>query len=568
MLLFFQAAGGPPLARAQPRPAPRPLEDYSVRFGQGESVVAFTAVDDRLYVRPVEWSGRQPLERVEGDRFRMEQRPERTFAFGRDAGRVARVDVAGMDVNGRFERLGPAKRPLEDFVEGRGRAAYDGFGGRGVAFPQAVALVREVAAKRASCAAALVEFLEAAVSGGHQHAATLASLGQARIATGDRKGAREALEAAARLDPALTGAQDALRMLAGRQDAGWELPFPLDAAYRPPTAVELARVERIWDGRDLSPAAVNVEDRYPLEYLGVSYEADVVSHLVHGSRHYGVVLTPSAARPRTRPVVLEIKGVSWNYFTLAVPDGSTALRLLGGEAAGFVFVLPGLRGETLRANGREYRSEGDPSDSWDGATDDAIAFLNVALQRAPAADPGRIAAFGRSRGGSVALLAGERDPRIGRVLAWSAPAGWIEDMRQEGWTQREMVGEGLRRRSSANEIGGQPVRTFLRPAVGRRESLEQVRNRLIASSPVYFVRRLPRTEAHWGLDDPIVPSGNGERIRDAAGADAAARERVRVVFHAEGGHDLDPALARPASKAFLLGLARDAPRAGGRAWTR
>jgi dipeptidyl aminopeptidase/acylaminoacyl peptidase len=254
-------------------------------------------------------------------------------------------------------------------------------------------------------------------------------------------------------------------------------------------------------------------------------------------------------------VILEAKGVSWNFFPLEVPKGSTAQNVLAADASAFVFVLPGFRGETLKANGKEHTSEGDPAESWDGAADDAIAFLNVALERAPAADPARITAFGRSRGGTVALLVGARDPRIRGVLAWSAPAGWIEDMPQRGFTQREVAGEGLRRRSAPRMIGGQSVRTFLRPAIEGRETLRQVRDRLIASSPIYFVKRLPRTEAFWGADDPIVESANGRRLRDAAAA-AGVDSRVKVFFHAEGGHDLDPALARPATREFLLSLAR------------
>ncbi len=125
-------------------------------------------------------------------------------------------------------------------------------------------------------------------------------------------------------------------------------------------------------------------------------------------------------------------------------------------------------------------------------------------------------------------------------------------MPQRGFSQREIVGEGLRRRSVPAMIGGQSVRTFLRHAVEGRETLAQVRARLIASSPEYFVRRLPVTQAHQGEDDAIVEPANGVRLRAAAERDPAAASRVTVVFHAEGGHDLDPARAVPASKEFLL----------------
>jgi hypothetical protein len=531
-----------------------PVQDYAGRYSQAESVVAFTAVNDQLYVRPVEWSGRQPLVLVGPDRFQMEERAQRTFVFTRDRqGRPERVEIAGMDTNGVFQRLGPGKRPLELLAEGEGERAWRAFRARGVPMGEAGDRARVLFERRASVAPAYLELMEAAHRDAPRDATILAGLGRARIATADRAGGHSALEASLRRAPWLSDAQEALRMLDHTGDAA--LPIPLDAIYAPPTAEELQRVAAQWASRDLAPRDVKVEDRFTLDREDARFDVEIVSHLVHGSRHHGAILTPAGADAKSRPVLLEVKGVSWNFSPLALPGGSTALRILGTDAARFVLVIPGLRGETLVANGKEYRSEGDPAESWDGAADDAIAFLNVALERAAAADAARIAVFGRSRGGTVSLLVGERDPRIDRVLAWSAPAGWIEDMPSRGFTQREIAGEGLRRHSLPNMIGGQTVRTFLRGALAGRESLEEARDRLIASSPVYFAARLPRTAAYWGIDDPIVESANGRRLRDAAAA-AGASDRVTVAFHAEGGHDLDPARARPDSREFLLALLR------------
>lgn len=109
------------------------LADYVGRYSQAESVVTFSLVADQLYVRPVEWSGRQPLEPIASDRFQMQGRPARTFAFSRSSdGRVAAVEIAGMDVNGAFRRMGPEKLPLEVLAEGRGASAWAAFRRRGV----------------------------------------------------------------------------------------------------------------------------------------------------------------------------------------------------------------------------------------------------------------------------------------------------------------------------------------------------------------------------------------------------------------------------------------------------
>ena len=528
------------------------LSEYTGRYAQGESVVLFTEVDGRLFVRPIDWSGRQPLEGLAPDRFQMEGRPQRTYTFDRDAaGRVAGVAIAGMDDNGAFARLDAEPRPLERLASGDGAGAWSAFRRRGVAPARALELARRLFDRRAGAAPAFLAFMEAMAAAGHRDAAALTSLGLARVAAGDRGGGRQALAAALAAAGDGEEARRALRML-GRADAGdVPLPFPLDAAYAPPSAAEIEGVAAAWASRDLSPRDVRVEHRFRVDHAGRAFDGEIVSHLVHGSRHHGAILVPAGAAPRSRRVLLEVKGVSWSFFPLEVPRGSTALRILGEAAEGFVIVLPGIRGETLAAGGRTWVSEGDPAETWDGAADDALAFLEVALARTAAADPSRVAAFGRSRGGTVALLAGARDRRIGRVLAWSAPSGWIEGMPSRGFTQREIAAEGLRARSAPDEIGGQSVRTFLRPAARGLEPLARVRARLIASSPEYFVGRLPRTQAHWGADDPIVEPANARRIRAAAAGAGAA---VEVVVHEEGGHDLDPARAYPMSKAFLLAL--------------
>jgi hypothetical protein len=346
------------------------LSDYAGRYSQGRSAVTFTEVDGTLYVQPVEWSGRQPLEATGPDQFQMQDRPQRTFVFGRAGGRVARVTIAGMDVNGAFARLGPRTLAAEDLAAGHGRAAWSK-ARRDPEYQAVLALMRRIFDQRASTAPAFREFVEAAYAAGHRDSATLASLGAARVAAGDRTGGRAAFAAALRANPGSGEAREALRMMDGAADTGWTVPYPLDALYAPPTADEIGRVEAAWAERDLAPKDVRVEDRFPTG----PFEVEIVSHLVHGSRHFGAILVPREGAPGSLPLVLEVKGVSWNFSSLAVPDGSTAVKVLGPAAAGFVVALPGLRGETLAANGKTYVSEGDPAESWDGAADDALAFL-------------------------------------------------------------------------------------------------------------------------------------------------------------------------------------------------
>jgi dipeptidyl aminopeptidase/acylaminoacyl peptidase len=181
---------------------------------------------------------------------------------------------------------------------------------------------------------------------------------------------------------------------------------------------------------------------------------------------------------------------------------------------------------------------------WDGATNDAIAFLNAALRVTPEADPERIGIFGRSRGGTVALLAAIRDPRIRAVVAWSAPVDHFNLMGYGGWSRRELAGEGLRRKSPTTGIAGQFIETFLRRAIAGERDLADVRHLLIASSPLYFAQRLSvPTQLHYGEDDPVVSARNGRALMAKTKADAH--------FYPGFGHDTDRIAANESSRRFF-----------------
>ncbi|MEO6324737.1 MAG: prolyl oligopeptidase family serine peptidase, partial [Thermoanaerobaculia bacterium] len=265
-----------------------------------------------------------------------------------------------------------------------------------------------------------------------------------------------------------------------------------------------------------------------------------------GSLHFGAVIVPDGAAPGSCPVLIEAKGVSWNYMPLSL-DQLTSPRILKNDASRFVVVVPGFRGEVLNFEGRSFVSEGDRSDAWDGATDDALAFLDAALSVTPEADPARIAAFGRSRGGSVALLAAARDHRIRRVIDWAGPSDWFSLMGTEGWTQRESVIEGLRIRSKAPEEGGQFIERFLARAIAHTADLQQTRHRMLASSPLWFAAALPITLAAYGVEDDMVPIRNGKELA------RLGYSRVKPLFLEGAGPDLDRT-AFEKSRLFLLDL--------------
>jgi hypothetical protein len=146
------------------------------------------------------------------------------------------------------------------------------------------------------------------------------------------------------------------------------------------------------------------------------------------------------------------------------------------------------------------------------------------------------------------MLAGIRDPRIKQVVSWSGPADFFELMGEGNWRQKEVVSEALLNRAKPEDDGGQFVETFLAKARDGRKTLAEARRLMIQSSPLYFARRLPKTEAFYGVEDGMVPVRNGRALESAA----KSTGNLAVFYHEAAGHDLNPKLAVPETKKFLL----------------
>jgi dipeptidyl aminopeptidase/acylaminoacyl peptidase len=279
----------------------------------------------------------------------------------------------------------------------------------------------------------------------------------------------------------------------------------------------------------------------------------IISHRVHGERHFGAIIVPAnAAKNHSCAVVVEAKGVSWNYSPLDINSGLNAPAILGPSMKDCIIIAPSFRGEKMICNGREFVSDGDRTDSWDGATDDALALLNVALQSAPEADPARIYSFGRSRGGSVALLCAIRDKRIKGVVEWAGPTDWFSLMADEGWTQQELVEEGLRIHAKPNETAGQFIERFLLKAMNGTWNLQDTRLKMIAASPLYFTKSLPDVQIHHGVEDYNVPVINAHSLADSLKKNTQTAGHLEAIFYKGFGHDTDVANAAKHSARFLI----------------
>ena len=161
------------------------------------------------------------------------------------------------------------------------------------------------------------------------------------------------------------------------------------------------------------------------------------------------------------------------------------------------------------------------------------------------------------------MLTGIRDKRISCVVNWAGPTDWFYAMGTNGWTEEELWGEGLRVRANTLQTGGQNIERFLKRAIDGSATLRDVRNRMIASSPLYFAHRLPPSQHHYGREDPFVPERNGialatkllgpdMRIITRRSTPCVLSARYQFCFYPNQGHDTDRILAPVHSRRFII----------------
>lgn len=519
------------------------------------SVLIVKEIDGELTLRPIFWRSLQPLARKTGDAFGIPGRDDRKVSFVRDGGGcVNGITIAGFGDDGTFPRLGNEKVPIELLLDGQPEMAVRQMTKADPDGIKKFTAIGETLLRRfPSQAPIALRFLSALANRYPEEAGVHSALGFAYIALKNRMLARATFDRAYALDTADAGATSALRKLKVLKPSteetagGWKLPFPLEDVFAKPAAAEIKAAQTDWAKRSLKPQNIREELTGTIDLGHVKARVRIVSHAVRGYKHFGAIIVPEGAETGKHPVVLDLKGVSWDFFPLNL-ESIMSPRIIGPDQSKFIYVVPSFRGEVLRFNGAEYRSEGDRTDSWDGATDDAIALLNVALKTTPQADPARICAFGKSRGGSVALLAGIRDKRITRVLDWAGPTDWFELMAAGGWTQEEIIREALLKKARPRDDGGQFIERFLLKAINGRWNLADVRRKLIQNSPLLFAGRLPKLQAHYGIEDEIVPVINGKALE--------AKTKGEFFYHANAGHDLDQKIAARESRRFLMEMLR------------
>ncbi len=378
--------------------------------------------------------------------------------------------------------------------------------------------------------------------------------GLASLLLKDRESALLAFQQAFQLDSTDSMNAAALRLLQGTDPPAipknsWKLPFTIEALFEKPTQDEIAAVRKDWENRDLRSKNYQLVQGEEITLGECTYALQMISHEVYGQRHLGAVLIPEGAKLNSSPVILELRGVNPRYSAFQISKAKTP-KILEANQEKAIILIPSFRGNTLIVKDQEYTSEGVPNDAWDGAADDAIAFLNVVLDEVPQCDSSRISVFGKSRGGTVAMLVGIRDDRINGVVNWAGPSGWYRNMGTFGWTIQEQLQWALWERWAPGQGWGsasQFIDHFLLESQQLQKSnLESVRHKILASSPLYFLESLPTSQMHYGVEDSAVPIANAVAIQRSLDALQRQDYKFEIFQHANTGHD------QPYPKAYQL----------------
>ena len=196
-----------------------------------------------------------------------------------------------------------------------------------------------------------------------------------------------------------------------------------ESLFALPTTTELDNVFYDWQHRNLVPTDYQIIQQENI--LSGTFKLKIVSFKVNDIKQYGALIIPVSVNPV--PVQILVGGFAQNITTNSVNVA------LGNSSPGDgnILGIPSLRGQSLAItiNGTLYTSplsEGNHCDAFDKATDDVLTFLNLIQQTETVADVNRTGVRGGSRGGTVAMLAGIRDPRIKRVVGIVSPSNMLE----------------------------------------------------------------------------------------------------------------------------------------------
>lgn len=292
-----------------------------------------------------------------------------------------------------------------------------------------------------------------------------------------------------------------------------ETSFPgidMTSLVADPTPEEIQLAWETVNQRDRSVKGLIEEDTFSLFLSGYPAMAKIVSHVVDSNRHYGGIIIPQTDEAQRLPVLVYLEGFGQQAPAVWINQNDLLLTHLGKDYwHKFIIVIPSYRGQTLYFNDStnnqiSYKSEGERKDAFDGAAEDALGLLNVALQTVKNVDKERILVMGGSRGGTVALLMAQRDPRIKWILNFVGPLDFIGRTLFQRTFDLKRLEDGLKSNYEVpSNFGEQHVYFFLEELKKGEASLPTARRKIIQSSPHYFAPKLAQAQMqlHYGVRD-------------------------------------------------------------------
>ncbi|MEL6194876.1 MAG: alpha/beta fold hydrolase [Bacteroidota bacterium] len=274
-------------------------------------------------------------------------------------------------------------------------------------------------------------------------------------------------------------------------------------------SAEVEEISQYWESFNLKSDSIWEESSFMHRS---NRELRVVGHLAEGDIHYGAIFLPRGyTKNATYPVLLFAPGLNQLSPAVDINKHST-IPSLSRKFSSYIIVVPSYRGQSLIVDDRSYCSDGFFGDAFDGATDDALRLLEVALETVEGADPTQVAVYGISRGGTVSLLAASRDKRIKAAISQAGPVDFL-------------------RKDVFDRYNLQYRYQFL----NGKATFEERRKHILRSSPVHFISDFEgNLLILHGTNDKTVPLWNAEEILQKRGTDS-------LTFHEywDAGHNFD-----------------------------
>lgn len=279
-----------------------------------------------------------------------------------------------------------------------------------------------------------------------------------------------------------------------------------DSLFRPIDSFEIKKAFATWQDFKVAGDSGRIFRR--LNY-SPKRELVFVEQYAEGQKHYGAVLLPTDYdETKQYPLLLWANGLSQSDPSVKLTPQNIFANL-ARELKDYFIVVPSFRGQALVINTHRYCSDGFFGDAYDGATDDALRLMYWTQTNFPTVNQNRLAVYGVSRGGTVALLAGSRQPSIRCIVAQTGPTDFLLESVLERYSWQYQY-------------------QFL----SQTNSLPDIRAKIIKSSPLHFIEAFPNDLLLvYGKKDQTVGLENAKKVVEKL------KDKPNLEYvYLEGGH--------------------------------